>query len=249
MLKPWKYILLIFSAGILSCTYLPEEIHADYTNQIRETADYILISSGENVHKGIIFYPGGLVDAHAYLPWMDSLVTYMEDVQVICLKVTANLSILDMQKAMDVLSRFSDINKWAISGHSLGGVVACFTAAQNQDVFSALIPMAAWTTENYSLQDWSGAVLSLSASADSLATPSEVNMNKYLFPPEASIDTLDFPMQRGFTYYKQIQGGNHAGFGKYGEQDGDGSAEITVAQQHGIIAESISHFLELIWEN
>lgn len=239
--------LFILAAGILSCTYLPEEIHPNYINEIQETADYILISSGESSHEGLIFYPGGLVDAHAYLPWMDSLVTRRDSLQIICLKVTANLSILDMQKAMNVLSDFPMINRWVISGHSLGGVVACFTVSQNENSFDALIPMAAWTTENYPLQNWPGAVMSLSASADSLATPSEVNMNKYLFPPEASIDTLDFPMQRGFSYYKQIQGGNHAGFGKYGEQDGDGFAEITVEQQHGIIAESINNFLELIW--
>ena len=44
------------------------------------------------------------------------------------------------------------------------------------------------------------------------------------------------------TSYLVIDGGNHAGFGMYGEQKGDGDATITQAEQIAIAAEMINNF-------
>ena len=44
------------------------------------------------------------------------------------------------------------------------------------------------------------------------------------------------------TSYLVIDGGNHAGFGMYGEQKGDGNATITRAEQIAIVTEMINNF-------
>jgi hypothetical protein len=40
-----------------------------------------------------------------------------------------------------------------------------------------------------------------------------------------------------------VQGGNHAGFGEYGPQDGDGERLITLAEQHHRVQELVVCFL------
>ena len=40
-----------------------------------------------------------------------------------------------------------------------------------------------------------------------------------------------------------IEGGNHAGFGDYGEQKGDGTASITADEQQQIAADAIISFI------
>ena len=41
-----------------------------------------------------------------------------------------------------------------------------------------------------------------------------------------------------------IEGGNHAGFGFYGQQQGDGTSSISSQQQVAITADAISNFIE-----
>ena len=43
---------------------------------------------------------------------------------------------------------------------------------------------------------------------------------------------------------KIIEGGNHAQFGDYGEQKGDGKANITAEKQQALTAEAISSFVK-----
>ncbi|MBC9703437.1 MAG: alpha/beta hydrolase, partial [Enterococcus sp.] len=45
------------------------------------------------------------------------------------------------------------------------------------------------------------------------------------------------------TEYVSIEGGNHGGFGSYGEQKGDGKAEITNADQQTAIVNTLLNWL------
>lgn len=55
-------------------------------------------------------------------------------------------------------------------------------------------------------------VVSISASNDGLATPAKIEESRSLLPAD--------------TQFVVIQGGNHAQFGSYGAQPGDGTASI-----------------------
>jgi len=45
------------------------------------------------------------------------------------------------------------------------------------------------------------------------------------------------------TFYYQISGGNHAQFGDYGAQEGDGVATISVEEQHEQVSSAIIKFV------
>ena len=55
-------------------------------------------------------------------------------------------------------------------------------------------------------------------------------------------------LPEGFTEIV-IEGGNHAYFGAYGEQEGDGTATVTPAEQVRQTAEAILSMLEVSHEN
>lgn len=44
------------------------------------------------------------------------------------------------------------------------------------------------------------------------------------------------------TGYKVLRGGNHAGFGSYGPQQGDGKADISSGQQQTDTAKTVAGF-------
>ena len=62
-----------------------------------------------------------------------------------------------------------------------------------------------------------GAVTSISATLDGLATPEKIDASRPLLPPD--------------TVWLPIEGGNHAQFGWYGPQGGDNEATISREDQ------------------
>lgn len=48
------------------------------------------------------------------------------------------------------------------------------------------------------------------------------------------------------TEYVSINGGNHGGFGSYGEQKGDGEAEISNADQQTVIVNTFGKLAEKV---
>ncbi|MBR5448388.1 MAG: lysophospholipase, partial [Clostridia bacterium] len=83
----------------------------------------------------------------------------------------------------------------------------------------------------YSTADLSGTGLSVLAAYGS--NDGVMNMKSY----EKNLKNLP----TGASYLV-IDGGNHAGFGMYGEQKGDGTATITAAKQIAIVTEMINNF-------
>ena len=159
--------------------------------------------------------------------------------------------------------------KWYIGGHSLGGAVAAMaaddaeeTAASDaaDDTESEVTSDAADDTENAAASDlgndteakevtdntgeataWDGLILFAAYPTDELTTPvlsiygSEdgvLNREKY---DNASADGL-WPSD--FTE-KVIEGGNHAQFGNYGAQKGDGIAQIKASKQQREAANAV----------
>ncbi|MDD5823603.1 MAG: alpha/beta hydrolase [Firmicutes bacterium] len=186
-----------------------------------EGRDDITVYSPENPIAGFIFYPGGKVESDAYDPLMRECAS--RGIFCVLLEVHDNLAILDSKAADGVIEAFPEVYRWFIGGHSLGGVVAASYAYDHSDQFDGLVLMA-----SYSTKDLSGlplSVLSIYGSEDKV-----LDMSKY----EEHKDNLG----DGFTELV-IEGGNHAGFGSYGEQDGDGKAKISTVEQMHQTAEAI----------
>lgn len=200
------------------------------TDDIKVNNDkYITFTPTENVKStGFIFYPGGLVEPEAYAPVMKQIAE--QGYTVVVVKMPINLAVLNFNRAEDVISEYSNIDSWVIGGHSLGGVMACKYAAQN-DKIRGVVLYASYP-QNDSLKDANIEILSLWGSEDKVASIEKI------------IDGKD--KVNSNSKFIEIKGGNHAHFGDYGEQKGDGESTITAEEQWLQTAKYTVGFLDTV---
>lgn len=209
--------LCIGGAALYASGYYPADetalaaLASTDTVTVLETTDGLVFLPAEPV-AGFIFYPGGLVDHVAYAPLMRALAE--EGVLCVLTSMPLRLAVLDMNAADGVADQYPQVTRWSIGGHSLGGAMAASYAATHPEDFSALVLLAAYSTEP--LPD-SLAVVSLYGTADKV-----LNREKY----ESSLPNLPATAQE-----IAIPGGNHSQFGSYGHQKGDGTAAISAQAQ------------------
>lgn len=245
-----KHKIILFVSSLLlltttACSYLPEEIDWISGVAVDETPNYISLkpTAVTSSKTGLLFYPGGLVDPHAYIPTLQNFA--VEGYTIVIVKVTANLAITNTNKAASYKADFPEIEQWVLSGHSLGGAVTCIDIHNNPSEYVGAVLMASYTNENADLSNWDGAILSLYGEKDGLATPETIKENEALLPTGINIEQLiNMPTSPivGQTIYHQIDGGNHAQFGSYGAQDKDGVASITRTEQQAEVVNYIRSF-------
>ena len=186
-----------------------EEIENYYLFSKNPTISYV----GPEEGKGIIFYPGGKVEEIAYAPLLLELAEYGYEVYLV--KMPAKLAILDANAAEDIIKKANHIKDWTMMGHSLGGAMAADYSASHDEQIDALVLLAAYSLED--LSDLDMDVYSFYGSEDGV-----LNMEKYMEYlvnlPEDVVEAV-------------IEGGNHAYFAHYGDQEGDGTATITREEQ------------------
>lgn len=169
--------------------------------------------AGPGTGKGIIFYPGGKVEETAYAPLLLRFAN--EGYEVYLIKMPAKLAILGANAAEKVMEKAPNIKEWTMMGHSLGGVAAATFSASHEDKVVNLVLLASYSMEN--LADKDIRVYSFYGSEDKV-----LNMESYISYHENLPDSLVETV---------IEGGNHANFGHYGVQEGDGKASITREEQ------------------
>ena len=163
-------------------------------------------------NKGLIFYPGGKVEAYAYLALLDGLRN--EGINVYLVKMPFNLAVFNINAADEIIKNHPEIEEWYIAGHSLGGAMASQYLEKNADKFSGLIQLAAYPINE-----------------------SEENTL-------VMIGSNDLVLSRdNIKDYVEIVGGNHAYFGDYGEQEGDGQASISRLDQQSFTINQIMDFI------
>ncbi len=191
---------------------------SDETVSVTKT-DYGWLFDGPSQSDALIFYPGAKVEETAYAPLLLALAERGMDVCLV--KMPFRLAFFGLNKA-DALISDGGYTNWYIGGHSLGGAMAASYAADHDELLTGVILLAAYPTKP--LSD------SLTATVVYGSEDHVLNMAKmeagYAFLPE-----------RAARYV--IEGGNHAQFGNYGEQDGDGSASISAKEQQRQTVEQI----------
>lgn len=165
---------------------------------------------------GFIFYPGGKVEATAYAPILKKL--SREGITCVLVKMPFNLAVFDVNAANKVYDEFPDIQNWYLGGHSLGGAMASSYVEKNSDKLEGLILMGAYPINNADIP-----TLAIYGSED---------------------EGLDKTKLEGTENKLEIIGGNHAYFGDYGEQKGDGIASITREEQQRQAVEAIINFIQ-----
>ncbi|MBQ4243967.1 MAG: alpha/beta hydrolase [Clostridia bacterium] len=204
-------VFFIYTADYYRADTSAEKALASGGGVTVEKADYGFFFDGPGDDCALIFYPGGKVEETAYAPLLNRLA--QNGVDAFLVKMPFRLAFFGMNKAQEIIDSY-DYSRFYIGGHSLGGVACASFAAKNPDLVDGVILLAAYPAEK--LADSTGAVL-VYGSEDGVLNMEKYEKSKSLLPAS-------------FREYV-IEGGNHAFFGSYGNQDGDGEAKITPAQQ------------------
>lgn len=217
----------IFFAYVSNYSHAERQaINAMNSSTVTVTAFQGGIAFGDpNSDTGFIFYPGGKVEDTAYAP----LANEIAEGNVFCViaEMPYQLAVFRSNAAADIMKQYPKIKEWYIGGHSLGGAMAAYYAGKYPDQFKGIILLAAYSTAD--LSQSSMKALLMYGSEDQVLNME--NYQKYL---------SNLP-----SGYKEIiiEGGNHAGFGDYGLQKGDGEAAITAAEQWRTTSEAILNFI------
>lgn len=192
---------------------------------VQENDDGIVFAP-EHPSAGLIFYPGGKVEHTAYAPLMRTLAE--QDILCVLVKMPFRLAVFDINAADGILEQFPEIENWYLGGHSLGGSMAASYVSKRNEDFEGLVLLAAYSTED--LSDSGLKVISLYGSEDGVLNREKYEECRSNLPE----DTVEYV----------IEGGNHAGFGSYGEQKGDGDARISQDEQIAITVEKIKSVIK-----
>lgn len=226
----FKKVIIGLFVVILICIggfyiYASDYYHAkDYevSNIKVEQQDNYTVYGDTNSKTGLIFYPGGKVEAKAYEPILAGLAE--KGICVVLVEMPFNLAVLDSSAADGVINEFTNIQNWYIGGHSLGGAMAASYAANYQDKLKGVVLLAAYPTKELDIP-----VLSIYGSEDGV-----LNREKYSDSIKNANNLSEIV----------IDGGNHAQFGNYGEQSGDNKSKISSEKQWNQTTNEILNFIK-----
>lgn len=192
---------------------------------VRHLSDKAIAFVPDAPAAGLIFYPGAKVQPEAYAPLMQR---YAEaGVLCILVKPLFNLALFDSNAAQGLQEQFPDIDTWLVAGHSMGGLAASEFTARNKDSVSGVVFLASYPLAD--LSDFAGRSLSITGSNDGVVNRTSMK------------DSFDKLAKQ--TRQLVIEGGNHANFGNYGDQSGDGEAAIPRDEQQ---QQTVAATLELL---
>jgi hypothetical protein len=160
---------------------------------------------------GVILYPGGLVEAEAYAVLAERLAEAGQ-VLVVVKRMPLNLAILNTDGADEVIAAFPEVEQWVVGGHSLGGSAAAIFADENPRV-AGLLLWASYPPDNNDLSDDPLRVVSLYGSEDGVLNRDALDASRVRLPAN--------------TLFTELEGVNHAFFGDYGAQQGDGEPGVS----------------------
>jgi hypothetical protein len=210
----------------------PYRASQDALTLLKSTDTYTFSNSGnlefipkEQKDIGVIFYPGGRVEAASY----SYLCVGIADQGYPCVItiMPLNLAVTKINAADEVITKYPQVTKWVVGGHSLGGSMIARYVQGHSDKIKALFLLGAYSDIDIS---------KLSISAEAFVGTEDAILDANTF-------TADFKNLPKGTNINMIQGGNHSQYGDYGHQEGDGDATISKDEQHKAI---VTEVLKLI---
>lgn len=233
-----KKLIVVITAILLIVVVLliPYPAEQEYLNKVNSNQEitvnelndwYELIPLESSGKEAIIFYPGGLVSANAYL-YMLSEIAIETNQSIYVAKFPLSLAITNINAADAIINNYPNIDTWTISGHSLGGSMACRYAKENTNKISTLIMLASYCDQ--SISDSNISTLTLYGSLNNGINDSVLLEYKKNLP--ANSITIVIP------------GMNHAQFGNYGPQRGDNQAVISNDEATKIVTKNVVDFIQ-----
>ena len=179
---------------------------------------------------GLIFYPGGRVDPRGYSPLLRQIAE--KGYLVVVPSMPINMAIFNTGAAERIIEYFSEIETWAIAGHSVGGTSAAIFTANNPDKIDGLAIWASYPADSTDLSSLDLPVYTIYGELDEGVDREGVGARKHLLPPDA--------------VYVEIAGGDHHQFGTYLVKEGeDRSTTPRDVQQTQIIQATLDLLAEI----
>lgn len=215
-------LIILVVAGLLIWKYLTPYAPAQEAETALISSGGVTVEQNDNwisfepsITKGasIIFYPGALVKPEAY-PSAKSVAAAGHPFYIA--KMPFNLAVTKGDAAEEII-RVHPKQSFVLGGHSLGGVMASRYAIEHTDQLEGVFFLASYPDEKGSLRETTLSVLSVVGTEDQVIDRDSYNKGRSYLPDN--------------TVYSSIIGGNHAQFGGYGPQKGDGEATISEEEQ------------------
>jgi len=200
---------------------------------IRQEGRALLVlprAGADTAGTGLVFYPGGLVDHRAYVPLAVLIARAGHPVAIV--RMPLDLAVLGKRRGLAVIEVLPGVGRWAIGGHSLGGAMAADLVHDEPGRFAGLVLLAAYPPDGASIASTGLPTLSIAGTRDAVVNREKLEGSRSLLPPTAR--------------FVAIEGGNHAQFGDYGPQKGDGEPAIGRDEQLAVAADEIVRFLEAL---
>lgn len=215
------FILVIAAGGFVvwaasTPAPMPEAMAALVTDDAVnvETENWLQFMPADGAaDTGLIFYPGAKVDPRSYAPMAHALAA--QGYLVVIPPMTLNLAVFSINAADGVIAAHPEIQHWALGGHSLGGSMTARYVQAHPDSVEGLALLASYP--DIDLSGYALDAVVIYGSNDGLATVEKVEATRSLLPASAQ--------------FIEIEGGNHAQFGWYGDQAGDNAATISREEQ------------------
>ena len=178
---------------------------------------------GPGEDTALIFYPGAKVEAAAYAPLLSKIAAGGTDCYLV--EMPLHFAFFGVNAA-DPIIETKRYAHWVLAGHSLGGVAASNYAHTHTDTVAGLVLLASYPAD----ETGSMPFLSIHGDRDGVLNRESYEKSR-TFWPEGAEELV-------------IPGGNHAQFGDYGPQRGDGAAAITQEEQQTQTAQAILHWIQ-----
>lgn len=227
----WAILSTAWFANSVRTQGVPKELLlSSFVVDVHDTGPALEFEPFPREKTGLLFFCGAGPAADAYAPLLRPLA---EDhgYTVVIVRLPMRFAFLESQKleAMDrARTKFSEhpnIDRWVVSGHSMGGAIACRFVQQSPQ---KVVGLALVATTHPTRDDLSGLtipVVKVVGTKDGLAPLSKVETGKSLLPSS--------------TRYVVIEGANHSQFGHYGSHLIDGRATISREEQQGKTREAL----------
>jgi pimeloyl-ACP methyl ester carboxylesterase len=190
---------------------------------------------------GLVFFAGARVDPAAYAAKLSGLAE--AGVTVVIARPVFGFAILEWRSIDTFTDLAPGVDTWFVGGHSLGGVRACQYLADDEvsasntsetnggqvdfAVLHGLVLVGSYCAADVSNSDLPA--LSIAGSHDGLSTPQKIEDAAALLATS--------------TEFVEIAGANHASFGDYGVQPGDGTATADDAEVTDAITAAVLDFM------
>lgn len=201
------------------------------TNVAVVDEDWLVFSPrGQQPKLGLVFYPGAHCDVRGYAPALRAIAA--QGYLVVAARMPLYLAFLAPERATDVLAAYTDVDQWAIAGHSLGGAMAARYVYRHPDLMQGLIIWDSYPAD--SLMQYDNPVWLIHRSGEDDKTPDMYEEGLKRFPAH--------------TQYVPIRGGNHMNFGDFivGRAQKDLDPSITSVEQQAQVAKATLAALDSI---